>query len=128
MDVLGFGLENYNAIGRWRLMDGKFPIDSAGTLPGGKTFSSPAEMKTVLLSNLPEIARCLSEKMMIYALGRGLQPFDRPALNEINSDWKAQSYPFQTLVFEVARSLPFQERRGEAVTSKSAPNKETALK
>jgi cytochrome c553 len=131
MDVLGFGLENYNAIGRWRVMDGKFAIDSAGTLPGGKTFSSPAEMKTVLLGNLPEIARCLSEKMTIYALGRGLQPFDRPAVNEINADWKAADYPFQTLVYEVVRSLPFQSRRGEAVTAnpKSVPvPKETALR
>jgi hypothetical protein len=128
MDVLGFGLENYNAIGRWRNMDGKFPIDSGGTLPGGKTFATPAEMKTVLLSNMPEIARCVSEKMMIYALGRGLQPYDRPVLNQINADWKAQDYPFQTLIYEVVRSLPFQERRGEAVSSNINKPKETALR
>jgi len=118
MDVLGFGLENYNAIGRWRAVDGKFPIDSGGTLPGGKTFTSPAEMKTLLLYNMPEIARCVTEKMMIYALGRGLQPFDRPVMNQIDADWKAKDYPFQTLIYEVVHSLPFQERRGEAVTGK----------
>jgi hypothetical protein len=118
MDVLGFGLENYNAIGRWRAVDGKFPIDSGGTLPGGKTFTSPAGMKTLLLDNMPEIARCVTEKMMIYALGRGLQPFDRPVMNQIDADWKAKDYPFQTLIYEVVHSLPFQERRGEAVTSK----------
>jgi hypothetical protein len=118
MDVLGFGLENYNAIGRWRAVDGKFPIDSGGTLPGGKTFSTPAEMKTLLLDNMPEIARCVTEKMMIYALGRGLQPFDRPVMNQIDSEWKAKDYPFQTLIYEVVHSLPFQERRGEAVTGK----------
>jgi len=97
-------------------------------LPGGKTFATPAEMKTVLLSNMPEIARCVSEKMMIYALGRGLQPYDRPVLNQINADWKAQDYPFQTLIYEVVRSLPFQERRGEAVSSNINKPKETALR
>jgi hypothetical protein len=127
MDVLGFALENYNAIGRWRTVDGKFPIDSAGTMPGGKSFSGPGEMKTVLLSRLPEFAHCVSEKMLIYALGRGLQPFDRPAVSEINNNWKAADYPFQSLIFEVVRSLPFQQRRGELVTAKpKAATKETA--
>jgi hypothetical protein len=56
--------------------------------------------------------------MMIYALGRGLQPFDRPVMNQIDSEWKAKDYPFQTLIYEVVHSLPFQERRGEAVTGK----------
>ncbi|MGD1068606.1 MAG: DUF1592 domain-containing protein [Bryobacteraceae bacterium] len=129
MDVLGFGLENYNAIGRWRTLDGKFPIDSGGTLPGGKTFSTPAEMKTVLIDNLPEIARCVSEKMLIYALGRGLQPFDRPVVSEINADWKAANYPFQTLIYETVHSLPFQSRRGETVTAKPATiKKEIAIR
>jgi cytochrome c553 len=122
MDVLGFGLENYNAIGRWRTMDGKFPIDSGGTLPGGKTFVTPSEMKAVLLrDNMPEFARCVTEKMLIYALGRGIQPFDRPVLNQIDADWKADNYAFQDLISEVVRSLPFQSRRGEAVTQKPKP-------
>jgi hypothetical protein len=129
MDVLGFGLENYNAIGRWRAMDGKFPIDAGGTLPGGKTFTSPAEMKALLLDNLPDFARCVSEKMLVYALGRGLQPFDRPVVNQIDADWKADHYAFQDLIYGVVRSLPFQSRRGEAVTAKpKSVQKEVAIR
>ena len=67
-------------------------------------------MKTALLNDLPEVARCVSEKMLIYALGRGLQPFDRPIVSQINTDWKAADYPFQTLIYETVHSLPFQSR------------------
>src|SRR5579859_773212 len=68
MDPLGFGLENYNAIGKWRTQDGKFAVDSTGTLPGGRTFQSPAELKTILRSESVVFARCLTEKMLTYAL------------------------------------------------------------
>jgi cytochrome c5 len=114
MDVLGFGLENYDAIGRWRTMDGKFPVDSSGTFPNGKTFASPAEMRTLLKEELPEVARCVTEKMLTYSLGRGLQRFDRRAVNEITAKLAASGYRFQTLIFEIVQSLPFQQRRGEA--------------
>ena len=55
MDLLGFGLENYDAIGKWRTMDGKFPVDASGTLPNGKTFTTPAEMRAVLPGQLPAV-------------------------------------------------------------------------
>ncbi len=127
MDPLGFGLENYDAIGRWRKLDGKFPVDSSGTLPNGKSFNTPAEMRAVLLSQLPDFAHCVIEKMLTYALGRGLQPYDRPAVNEISRNLAAQGYPFQTLIFEVVNSLPFQSRRGEVMTTEnSAKPKEIA--
>ena len=125
MDVLGFGLDNYNGIGKWRTMDGKFPIDATGTLPGGKKFATPAEMKAILLSDMPEFAHCVTEKLMIYALGRGLQRYDRPAAGQIQSKIAAQGYPFQQLVFEVIHSLPFQQRRPETV-SQATGNKEIA--
>ncbi|HET8548077.1 MAG TPA: DUF1592 domain-containing protein [Bryobacteraceae bacterium] len=117
MDVLGFGLENYDAIGRWRTMDGKFPIDSSGTFPNGKSFSTPAEMKVLLKADAPEFARCLTEKMLIYALGRGLQPYDRRTVDVIVKQVVAADYRFQTLLYAVVRSLPFQSRRGEAPVS-----------
>lgn len=126
MDVLGFGLENYSGIGKWRTLDGKFPIEPAGTLPGGKSFTTPAEMKAILVAQLPDFARCVTEKMMTYALGRGLQLYDRPTINAINSKLKASNYPFQDLVYEVIRSLPFQSRRGELVTKRNVNLKETA--
>ena len=72
MDVLGFGLENYDAIGRWRMTDGRLPIDASGAFPNGKTFKGPAQMKSILRDNLPDFVRALAEKMLTYALGRGV--------------------------------------------------------
>jgi hypothetical protein len=111
MDALGFGLENYDGIGQWRTMDGKFPVDSSGILPNGKSFSTPAEMRGVLKSQLPEFARCVTEKMLTYSLGRGLGPYDRRTVEEIQRNLAAAGYPFQSLVYEIVRSLPFQARR-----------------
>ena len=115
MDPLGFGLENYDAIGRWRTADGGFPVDASGVLPSGSSFSSPAEMRTVLSGMVPEFAKCLTEKMLIYATGRGLQRYDRPTVRAITKRLEASGYGFQTLVREVVRSFPFQSRRGEAL-------------
>ncbi|MCC6536435.1 MAG: DUF1592 domain-containing protein [Bryobacterales bacterium] len=118
MDTLGFGLENYDAIGRWRTKDGKFDIDVSGAFPNGKSFNTPADMRKLLRDDLPEFARCLTEKMLTYALGRGLERYDRKTVEGITRKLSEQGYPFQTMVFEIARSLPFQWRRGE-VSKKS---------
>lgn len=115
MDVLGFGLENYDAIGRWRTVDGKFPIDPGGTFPNGKSFVTPDEMKTILRGDLPDFVRCLTEKMLTYALGRGLERYDRRAVEAIGQRLAPAGYRFGDLVLEVARSMPFQMRRGEQV-------------
>jgi mono/diheme cytochrome c family protein len=115
MDPLGFALENYDAIGKWRTMDGGFPVDSTGVLPGGKKFSNSAEMRQILSERVPELTRTLTEKLLIYSLGRGLQRYDRPTVNGIARKVAASGYGFQTLVQEVVRSLPFQSRRAEDV-------------
>jgi hypothetical protein len=115
MDVLGFGLENYDAIGRWRTMDGKFQIDVSGAFPNGKSFATPAEMRALLKGELPDFARCLTGKMLTYALGRGLERYDRRTVNDITRKLEASGYQFQTLIYEVTKSLPFQSRRGEAL-------------
>lgn len=120
MDVLGFGLENYDAIGRWRTQDGKFEVDAAGTLPNGKSFTTPAELRTLLKDDLDEFARCLTEKMLTYSLGRGIERYDRRTLKEINRRVAASGYRFQPLVLEVVNSLPFQSRRGEDVEKEIA--------
>ena len=119
MDVLGFGLENYDAIGKWRTVDGKFPIDVGGTMPNGKSFQTAAEMRTILLASMPQVSRCLIEKIMTYAMGRGMQTYDNRTIDQINKDMAADGYKFQTLIYEVVRSLPFQSRRGELVLSKN---------
>jgi len=115
MDVLGFGLENYDATGKWRTMDGKFAVDSSGTLPNGKSFTNPAEMRTLLMGDLPDFTRCLTEKMLTYSLGRGLERYDRRTVDAITKKLAASDYRFQTLIYEIVRSLPFQQRRGETV-------------
>jgi hypothetical protein len=121
MDPLGFGLENYDGIGKWRTMDGKFPVDSSGVLPNGKTFSKPVEMRAILIAQLPDFTRCLTEKMMTYALGRGLERYDRRTINDIDTKVAASGYQFQSLIHEIVQSLPFQSRRGEVSTTKNAP-------
>ena len=113
MDPLGFGLENYDGIGKWRAMDGKFPVDSSGVLPNGTNFSTPGEMRAALKSQLPQFSRCMVEKMLTYSLGRGLGPYDRRTVDGIDSKLAAGGYGFQSLIYEIVRSLPFQSRRGE---------------
>ena len=113
MDPLGFGLENYDAVGRWRTTDGAFPIDATGTFPGGRTFSTPAELKAMLRGHLPQFARALAERMLTYALGRGVEPYDRLVVKDLVARTAADEYRIQALVQGIVASVPFQERRGE---------------
>ncbi|MES1255950.1 MAG: DUF1592 domain-containing protein, partial [Acidobacteriota bacterium] len=119
MDPLGFGLENYDGIGKWRTMDGKFAVDASGTLPNGRSFSTPREMRGILMADVPNFARCISEKMLTYALGRGLEPFDRRAIKEIGLGLAKADYRFQALVYGIVDSVPFQLRHGEPVSTAS---------
>jgi hypothetical protein len=120
MDVLGFGLENYDATGKWRTQDGKFPVDSTGAFPNGKSFAGPAEMKQLLKDDMPEFARCLAEKMLTYALGRGVESHDRRTMQDVVRQAAAQDYRFQTFVQAIVHSAPFLQRRSEA---KESPTK-----
>ncbi|MGI8992393.1 MAG: DUF1592 domain-containing protein [Bryobacteraceae bacterium] len=113
MDPLGFGLENFDAIGHWRARDGKFPIDASGVLPDGKAFNGPDELKAILKGDRGAFADCLTEKLLTYALGRGLEHYDKPALKTISSHLAQNDYRFSTLVLEIVKSLPFQMRRGD---------------
>jgi len=111
MDPLGFGLENLNAIGAWRAMDGKFPVDASGVLPGGRKFNGPAELKALLTAQPEVFARAVTGKLLTFALGRGLERFDKPVVNGITTRLAARGYRFSALVQEIAASLPFQQRR-----------------
>jgi len=112
--VLGFALENYDAIGRWRTQDGKFPVDASGVLPNGKTFSGPAEMKARLKDDMPEFTRSLAGKMLTYALGRGVESYDRRTVQNLVEQTVASGYRMQTLIMGIVKSAPFQQRRAEA--------------
>ena len=113
MDPLGFGLENYDAVGRWRTRDGAFPIDATGTFPGGRTFAGPVELKALLRSRMPQFTRSLAERMLTYALGRGVEPYDRLVVKGLVARTAADGYRIQTLVQGIVDSIPFQQRRGE---------------
>jgi hypothetical protein len=115
MDPLGFGLENYDAIGRWREADGEFAVDASGTLPSGQRFATAGEMRALLLLQLPQFSRTLTEKMLTYALRRGLKPYDRRTVETIHRAVTDDGYHFRTLVHQIVKSLPFQARRGEDV-------------
>jgi mono/diheme cytochrome c family protein len=128
MDPLGFGLENYDGTGKWRTKDGKFEVDSSGSLPNGKTFNGPAEMRVALNDILPEFARCMTEKLMTYGLGRGLERYDRKTIEAVDANLASSGYPFQSMIFEIVKSLPFQSRRGEYTTQKVVKAKEIASK
>ena len=113
MDVIGFGLENYDPVGSWRTHDGKFPVDSTGTLPGGKAFQGPGDLKKILAGDKDPFTRTLSGKMLTYALGRGLERSDNPTVQLIARNVAADGYRFTTLITEIVKSTPFQMRRGE---------------
>ena len=113
MDPIGFGLENFDAIGRWRTQDGKFPIDASGTLPDGKHFNGPDQLKNILMQNRDAFTQCITEKMLIYALGRGLESYDRQAVKAIAAEVSKDNYRISSLVLGIVNSLPFQQRKGD---------------
>ncbi len=112
MDPLGFGFENFDGIGAWRTREGKFPIDPSGVLPGGKSFKGPKELVAILKTKAGEFRRCLAEKMLTYALGRGLESYDRCAVDDICTEIERNGNRFSALVLAVVRSEPFQKRKG----------------
>lgn len=111
MDPIGFAMENYDAIGKYRAKDGDQDIDSAGQLPDGTSFEGISDLKQILLNRKTQFARCLTEKMLIYALGRGLEYYDRPTIERIVTTLEANDYKFSVLITEIVKSDPFRLRR-----------------
>ncbi len=121
MDPLGFGLENFDAVGAWRTKDGNFPIDPSGILPDGRKFNGAQELKGILKANQQAFAEGMTEKLLTYALGRGLERYDKPTVQQIAKKVAANDYRFSSLVMEIVNSLPFQYRRtGLAATTKAS--------
>ena len=110
MDPIGFAFENYDAIGAWRDKDGGVAVDPSGVLPGGRSFQGPAELKSILRGKKEQFSRCLVEKVMTYALGRGLEYYDRCAVDEILDALRKDEDRFATLIVGVAKSGPFLMR------------------
>jgi len=111
VDALGFGVETHDAVGAWRTADGRVPVDTAGELPGGRSFQGPKDLKALLADTERDaFVRCLTEKMLTYALGRGLEPYDKPAVDRICLELENNGFRFSQLVQSIVESLPFQMR------------------
>jgi hypothetical protein len=123
MDQLGFGLENFDAVGRWRDKDGQFTIDASGELPGGAKFNGPLALAKVLDRRRAEFVRCLTEKMLTFALGRELAVQDRCAVDKILEQVENQDYRFSALVTAIAKSDPFRKTKSEPATSETTKSR-----
>jgi hypothetical protein len=112
MDPIGFALENYDAVGKWRAKDGGSAIDATGKLPDGTTFEGPAGLTKLLAASYrDDFVTTVTEKLLIYALGRGLEGYDRPTIRAIMRKAAADNYRLPALIAAVVESKPFQMRR-----------------
>ena len=111
MDPLGFALENYDAVGRWRESEGTEPIDAAGNFPGGSEFRGVAGLEQALLERPELFVGTFVEKLMTYALGRVVEHYDAPAVRKILREAGSDGFRFSQLVLGIAKSKPFQMRR-----------------
>lgn len=118
MDPLGFGLENFDAVGRWRDKDNGQPVDSVGKLANGREFSGPVELKRILLERKEEFARNVSRQMLKFALGRELRYYDERTVNEASRRFISGGYRPSKLVEAIVESLPFrQQSAGDGETN-----------
>jgi hypothetical protein len=113
MDPIGFSLENYDAVGRWRTEEGGAPIDASGNLPDGTAFEGVSGLRKALLARPELFVTAATEKLLIYALGRGLEYYDAPAVRKIVSESVTNDYRFSSAVLGIVNSQPFQMRRSE---------------
>jgi hypothetical protein len=114
MDPLGFAFEHFDAVGRFREKDGDEVVDTRGELVSGERFADHVELSRVLSdSRQADFVRCVSEKMLTYALGRGLEYYDRPALVAMDTQLRKKNLRFSVLIQAVVESVPFQYRRGD---------------
>jgi hypothetical protein len=111
LDPLGFSLENYDAVGRYRAKEGGVEIDASGALPGGITIRGAGDLKRIMVERRDEFVECLAEKLLTYALGRGLESYDQPTIREIRRATARDEYRFSALVLATVHSVPFQMRR-----------------
>ena len=113
LDPLGFALENYDAIGRWRDFDGKFPVDASADLPSGEKFSGPDGLRHLLLNHKDQFLRNLVQKLMTYSLGRGTDYHDAATVSEICNKVAQNQYRFSSLIDRIVHSDTFLKRRGK---------------
>lgn len=114
MDPLGLALENFDATGRWRTTEGGIPIDASGELPNGSKFEGPAELRELLLSQPYQIVHSVTEKLLTYALGRGVEYYDAPVIRRIVREAASEDYAWSSVILGIVKSMPFQMRKSSS--------------
>jgi hypothetical protein len=111
MDPLGFTLENFDAIGKWRILDESGnPVDVSGSLVDGTRLNGPSELRKYLLRHRENFAGTFTEKLLTYALGRGLEYYDQPTIRKIGRDAAPHDFRWSAIILGVVKSAPFQTR------------------
>jgi hypothetical protein len=110
MDPVGFALENFDAVGRWRTAEEGQPVDASGGLPDGSQFTGVGGLEKALLQRPEIFVGTLTEKLLTFALGRGVEYYDGPAVREVLRQARAADYRFSALIVAIVRSTPFQMR------------------
>jgi hypothetical protein len=125
MDPLGFALENFDAIGKWRTADiDGTPIDASASLPDGTKFTGSEDLRELLLTRREEFVGAFVEKLLTYALGRGTEYYDMPSVRAIMREASANDYRWSSLILGVVKSIPFQERMSAPLaTAENTPGR-----
>jgi hypothetical protein len=113
LDPLGFALENFDAVGKWRTTEGGTPIDASGVMPDGTKFQGPAELRKTLLGQSDQFVATLTDKLLTYALGRGTEYYDVPAVRKIAREAADTNYRWSAIISGIVRSTPFQMRSSQ---------------
>jgi hypothetical protein len=127
MDPIGFGLENFDAVGAWRKSDGTAAIDATGKLPDGKSFEGPKQLRVILLSKKDQFTKAMTEKLLTYAIGRGIESTDRCNVKGMAESISGKGYRFSAVVEQIVLSEPFRKRR-TAPSDMTQPKKVAATK
>jgi hypothetical protein len=113
MDPVGFSLENFDAVGRWRTKEDTTPNDASGGLPDGSKFTGIAGLQKALVSRPDIFVNTFTDKLLTYAVGRGVEYYDAPAIRKVVRDSEAENYRFSSIVLGIVKSAPFQMRRSQ---------------
>jgi hypothetical protein len=128
MDPLGFALENFNGVGEWRsTSEAGTPVDASGGLPNGTKFNGPAELRKVLLSHPEQFANTVTDRLLTYALGRGVEYYDQPAIRKITREAASNNYRWSSLILGIVNSTPFQMRMSKSQGPATTKNTESQI-
>jgi len=108
MDPIGFAMENFDAIGKWRTTEAQTPIDVSGALPDGTKFQGATELQKIFLGRPELFVTTVTEKLLTYALGRGVEYHDQPAIRSIMRDAARNNYRWSALILGIVKSVPFE--------------------